>query len=78
MPVFICPPPSIPNLQPVLYEELAAIAASSFRFYVKSGPAQFCPSLAGNMLKYPAEHTITGPRLYMQYQPELITGILNL
>ena len=75
--LYVCHDTASDCLQASLYEELAAIANSAFRFYTKTGPFQVCPHLASELHKYAPEHTLTGARLFRDFQPEAITALLN-
>lgn len=60
-----------------IHDETATVADCSFRFLSKRNPMDYTSSLAGRMQIYPEQHVLSGPYKIYQYEPSLVTEILE-
>eukprot|EP00116_Pleurobrachia_bachei_P009092 sb/3469354/ len=60
-----------------LYEECKKMYQIDFDFMEEEEPYDNVENLSENMLLYPAEHYISGPELFYEHQPHLVTSLLN-
>eukprot|EP00116_Pleurobrachia_bachei_P008371 sb/3468633/ len=65
------------NMFPRLYEECKKMYQIDFDFMEEEEPYDNVENLSENMLLYPAEHYISGPELFYEHQPDLVTSLLN-
>ena len=60
-----------------IYTEKRDIAEMSFRFKDKETPMSYTSALAGRMHQYATQDVISGPHLLHEFQPEVITALLQ-
>lgn len=66
------------KMQEWIFREIQQVDATDFRFKEKDEPFTYVSRLGEQMQLYPPHHAIAGPYLLEQYDPELISSLLNL
>ena len=59
------------------WEEMARIAEMKFRFQEEEEVSGFATTLAGDMARYPPEHTLQGGYVYADFDADLIASLLE-
>ncbi|XP_044727404.1 nardilysin-like [Chrysoperla carnea] len=60
-----------------IFKEIQSIKSTAFRFQDERGAYNTVVALAENMQFYPPEHYLVGNYLYLEYDPEGITNVIN-
>ncbi|KYN14389.1 Nardilysin [Trachymyrmex cornetzi] len=63
--------------QKKIYDEFSKSSENSFRFFGEKKPKDNVSSLCINLHHYPSRDYLTGSEIYFEYDPEVITKILN-
>lgn len=65
------------GLQQWVFEEMKAVREMSFRFHQEQEAADYCQTLAADMLKYPDHLSVAGGHLLSTWEPRLVRAICS-